>query len=131
MSLFTCLTRSTTNQRAKLVCCKARDVPAFFPDSESDVNFLDSAVISVPTYVPLAFIWPLETKADLEAAFVGDANILSDFGTTATAGFELTPEFADVELVEFHSVAPVPLPAAAWLFLSAIAGLGLSRRSAS
>lgn len=57
------------------------------------------------------------------------AEVDTDYGSS-TAGSEMAVASYDVSLQLKSLTAPIPLPAAAWLFVSAIAVLGFNRRRA-
>lgn len=104
-------------------------------DIAYEVVFLGGAFMgAVPTNTILAFSWLMETEVDIEASFVGDVYVASDFGHTANFGFELPSELlGQVEIVEYLSVPPasVPLPLSSLLFASGLFGvtiLGRKRR---
>lgn len=61
----------------------------------------------------------------VDCGLVGDGGNCSSFDVQI--GFQGTGGGTGVSLTAIHDLQEVPLPAAAWLFLSAMAGLGLAR----
>jgi hypothetical protein len=117
------ITQGDTFLRGDVVSASSTEL--LYDFSASGYFMLMSNAVSVPGGTT-AYFWCLETSG-----CSGGPDLSEHIGHTIVGGSvaDQWVQYTDTDTVVFATVAPVPVPAAAWLFASGLFGLiGLARR---
>jgi hypothetical protein len=98
---------------------------SFVNEYPSQIYNLAEPADSSPTSL---YAWSIESPGALVLFFIGSPAAAGDTVEIATTSYEVYGEFPVERYVTSGTVSSVPIPAAVWLFGSALAGLGWLRR---